>query len=162
MLDSTGPLDRVDEEKDQSEDTVFSNCWEVTGCPRSDYMACQAYSQRKNCYQLDRVICCSKHRGNCATCSVYIALNRIPTSKVSVHISTGYMEIEGYVHLPLKMRLSDYMNRDSTSFIALTGTRVTMPGEPDIVTENELVVVNRAHIIIIRPLDEQESGRLAA
>lgn len=65
MAHPSKPLDL--DETGTENDSGFSHCWEVTGCDRSDYLACQAYKQRKNCYELGRVVCCSKHRVNCFT-----------------------------------------------------------------------------------------------
>lgn len=162
MLDPLGPLDPVETPKETEEDSGFSYCWEVTGCDRSDYLACQAYKQRKNCYELDRVICCSKNRINCPTCSVYIALNKTPTERARVHISTAEMDIEGYVHMPLRMRFSDYLNREQPRFIALTDATISQTGGPGSAIENELAVVNKSHIIMAWPIEKSESQKLAA
>ncbi|GEM_PF-2126705 len=154
MLDPLGPLDPVDTQTDENVDSVFMHCSEVTGCPRSDYLACQAYSQRKNCYELDRTICCAKHRDNCSTCSVSIALNKIPVRKVRVHVSTARMDVEGHVHLPLKMRFSDYINREEPCFIALTEAAIRWIDGSASAAENDVVVVNRDHIIVAWPIDD--------
>lgn len=149
--------DLLEERVEKPEDAMFTSCWEMTGCPPSNYLACAAFQQRKNCYELDRVVCCAKHRDNCASCHVYIAINTVPVRRMVVHLCTERFDIVGAVHLPAGMRLSDFINREDRTFIVITDAKLTAVGDPERVIEDSFAVVNKAHIIVARPLDESES-----
>jgi len=138
----------------ESEQPMFTTCWEVTGCSLSDYMACQAFQQRKNCYELDRVVCCTKHRDNCPTCPVYIAVNRVPVRKMRVRICTDRFDVAGTVHIPVGMRLSDYLNKSERQFVVVTDACVTSPGQSVQAVGDRFMVVSRSHIVLAYPLDE--------
>lgn len=133
---------------------VFTTCWEVTGCSRSDYMACPAFQQRKNCYELERVVCCNKHRDNCATCPVYVAINKVPTQKVRVKVCTDRFDIVGTLHIPVGARLSDFVNRADKSFIVVTDAEVKPINESDVETRDSVAIVNKAHIVTAWPIEE--------
>ena len=138
----------------ESEQPMFTTCWEVTGCSLSDYMVCQAFQQRKNCYELDRVVCCTKHRDNCSTCPVYIAVNRVPVRKMRVRICTDRFDVAGTVHIPVGMRLSDYLNKSERQFVVVTDACVTSPDQSVQAVGDRFMVVSRSHIVLAYPLDE--------
>jgi len=139
---------------------LFTTCWEVTGCSRSDYMACPAFQQRKNCYELERVVCCNKHRDNCATCPVYVTINRVPVQKVLVQVCTDRFDIVGTLHMPVGARLSDFVNRADKAFLVLTDAEISPFDGKGTVTRDSVAIVNKAHIITAWPIEE--SGEKAA
>ena len=147
-------IEQLEAVKSESEQPMFTTCWEVTGCSLSDYMACQAFQQRKNCYELDRVVCCTKHRDNCPTCAVYIAVNKVPVQKMRVRISTDRFDVVGTVHIPVGMRLSDYLNKNERQFVVVTDGHITSADQSIQSVEDRFVVVGRSHIVMAYPLDE--------
>ncbi len=141
--------------------SLFTTCWEVTGCSRSDYISCPAFQQRKNCYELDRVICCTKHRDNCSSCPVYIAINKVPVERTRVRVCTDRFDIIGDLHMPIGVRLSDYINRTDKPFLVLTDAQISEIKKPENVTTNEVAVINKSHIIMACP-SKYDAGEKAA
>jgi hypothetical protein len=99
------------------------------------------------------VVCCSKHRDNCATCPVYIALNRVAVEKMRIRICTDRFDIVGDLHMPVGARLSDYVNRSDKAFLVLTDAEITPIGEQGTVTRDSVAIVNKSHIITAWPVD---------
>ncbi|MCL6520233.1 MAG: hypothetical protein K6T99_10405 [Armatimonadetes bacterium] len=146
---------------DEKNNSVFTTCWEVTGCSRSDYISCPAFQQRKNCYELDRVICCTKHRDNCASCPVYIAINKVPVERTRVRVCTDRFDIEGDLHMPVGARLSDYINRTDKPFLVLTDAEITQIDNPNDATHDSVAIVNKSHIILTWPIKENPQSKAA-
>jgi hypothetical protein len=131
----------------------FSTCWETTGCPRSNFLSCTAYQQRKNCYEVDRVVCCTKHRDNCSSCSVYISINKVPTQRIRVRIITDGFEIIGRLHIPAGNRLSDYLNRAGKAFLTITDAEVRSLGGNTQIQEKQVVFINKNTISMIQDIN---------
>ena len=143
-------------------ESLFTSCWEVTGCSRSDYVSCAAFQQRKNCYELDRVVCCTKHRDNCATCPVYVAINRVQVEKTRIRVCTDRFDIVGDLHMPVGARISDHINRADKDFIVLTDAEIVPVGEPGSSTRDSVAIVNRSQVILAWPIGESEDQAKAA
>jgi len=147
--------DLLETRTDECESPVYTTCWEVTACPRSDYVACQAFQQRKNCYELDRVVCCSKHRDNCSACPVYVTINRVPVEPLKVRVCTDRFDITGVLHLPAGARLSDYVNKGDRPFLVVTDAQISPVNAPGQVARNRFAVINKSHIVLAHLLDEE-------
>ena len=69
-----------------------------------------------------------------------------------VRTSDG-VEVRGLIHLPPGTRTLDFMNRDSESFIAVTGATISINGR---VEQADFLAVNKAHITVLRELGPAE------
>jgi hypothetical protein len=73
---------------------------------------------------------------------------------ILTHIHTQTYLIRGYVHVRKDERLSDEVNGEN-SFIAVTNAEVSSP-EGAILYTCSFMVVNRAHIVWLMPIENQE------
>jgi hypothetical protein len=70
------------------------------------------------------------------------------------HIQTQTYHIRGYVHVRAGERLSDEVN-SSNNFLAVTNAEI-YNSEGEILYTNDFLVVNRAHIVWLMPIDEHQ------
>jgi hypothetical protein len=70
------------------------------------------------------------------------------------HIQTQTYLIRGYIHVRKDERLSDEINGEK-NFIAVTNAEVYNP-EGSILYTCKFMVVNRAHIVWVMPMEDQE------
>ncbi len=74
-----------------------------------------------------------------------------------VEIWTGKFRLVGHVFVPeppgRAVRLSDVINDPNRSFIPLVRVAIYQRGEDELLMEQEFLLVNRATIEILRPLD---------
>lgn len=155
MTELFGTIDNILAKDDKKETPAgMPMCWEVSGCPRSDYLACSAYQRRKNCYEVDRVICCSKHTDNCLACEVYKTINRYPIRRTKVRVRTDRFDVVGTVCVPDGVRLSDHLNASQRSFLVVTNADTLYHGDAGPASSNQVAMINRAHIIMVEPCDE--------
>jgi Family of unknown function (DUF6812) len=76
----------------------------------------------------------------------------ISKNVVLSHIQTQAYRIQGYVHVRQGERLSDEIN-SANNFLAVTKAEVyNLQGE--IIYSNDFLIVNRAHIEWLMPIDE--------
>jgi hypothetical protein len=71
------------------------------------------------------------------------------------HIQTQTYHIRGYIHVRKDERLSDEVNEDK-GFIAVTNAEVCNP-EGAILYNCSFMIVNRAQIVWIMPIENQET-----
>ena len=74
------------------------------------------------------------------------------TKRAIVRTSDG-VEIRGSIHIPPGTRTLDFMNRQTDSFIAVTGATILSGGR---IEQTTFVAVNKAHITVLREVSEQE------
>jgi len=56
----------------------LKRCLEARGCPASHYLICEAYKEKKSCWEVADVPCCKrKNKDRCIECPVYIAASKI-------------------------------------------------------------------------------------
>ncbi|MBU1261960.1 hypothetical protein KKG61_02485 [bacterium] len=49
-------------------------CCDLRGCPASYYLACDAYKDGKNCFEVEGEVPCCKKDKDCTTCNIYTGL----------------------------------------------------------------------------------------
>ncbi len=72
---------------------------------------------------------------------------------VLTHIQTQTYHIQGYVHVRKDERLSDEIN-STNSFLAVTNAEI-YNAEGEIIYTNDFLIVNRAHIVWLMPIEEE-------
>jgi hypothetical protein len=70
------------------------------------------------------------------------------------HIQTQTYHIRGYVHVRKDERLSDEINGDY-NFLAVTSAEI-YNSEGEILYTSDFLVVNRAHIVWLMPIEEDQ------
>ena len=73
---------------------------------------------------------------------------------VLTHIQTQTYRIQGYVHVRKDERLSDEIN-STNSFLAVTNAEIYDPAG-EIIYTNDFLIVNRAHIVWLMPIEEEQ------
>jgi hypothetical protein len=80
----------------------------------------------------------------------------ITKNVVLSHIQTQTYHIRGYIHVRKDERLSDEVNAEN-SFIPVTNAEV-YSSEGEILYTCNFMVVNRAHIVWLMPIEKQEKS----
>lgn len=83
-------------------------------------------------------------------------IDQIDRDRVEVIIFTPQYRIEGKIHILPGGRITDFVNADSTYFIAVTQAKIysSTPREEEPLYEKDFLALNKEYVIVMIPKEE--------